>query len=319
MDLRVFNRRYWMRFHKWARYAAGNSYQHVPQGVGRAFVPGALQGYFNDLTGKAGWTGATGRFGVPLVKTDTAEKFAFPIVIFQWALGNWDLSLLEADRSRLEPVLAAAKWAREAMTSEGGWACWTGLRRPTTSVYSAMAQGQGLSVLSRAAVMDPGGGWLDVADKAYRFMMESPGSGLLRVEGGIHYLEEYPGRAMQSVLNGWLFSLVGIYDYSLAKNDSELRGLAVNLARDLSTALHQYDTGFWSSYDLSGNIASPFYHRLHIAQLRAAADLFPEEGKAFNAQADRFAAYSKSRINTARAIFVKIIQKLRQADVGEMN
>ncbi len=307
-----------MRFDKWARYASGKSYQHVPQGIGRAFAPGALQGYFNDLTGKANWSGATGPFGVPLVKTDTAPQFAFPIVIFQWALGNWDLFLLDGDRSRLQPVLAAAKWAKDNMTAAGGWACWTELRRPTTSVYSAMAQGQGLSVLSRAAVVDPGQGWLDVADEAYRFMMDTPGSGLLRIENGIRYLEEYPGDALRSVLNGWIFSIVGIYDHSLAKNDSGLTKLASTLAADLAQVLHRYDTGFWSTYDLSGNIASPFYHLLHIAQLRAIALLFPEQRMIFDAQADIFETYSMSGMKRARAISLKLVQKMRQSDVGEM-
>lgn len=314
----MLNRRYLMRFQKWARYVTGNSYQHVPQGIGRAFVAGTLAGYFNDLTGKADWTGATGQFGVPVVRTDTAERFAFPIVIFQWALGNWDLSIVDADRSRLEPVLAAANWARNTMTPQGGWECWTELRRPTTSVFSAMAQGQGLSVLSRAATIDPGNGWLEVADQACRFMLAEPDAQLLRMADGIHYLEEYPGTAIQSVLNGWIFSLVGIHDYALAKKDSELSKSAADLAGDLAEALPRYDTGFWSSYDLSGNIASPFYHHLHIAQLRAAALLFPAEAATFTAQADRFAVYSKSRIKQVRAISLKIIQKLKQADVGEM-
>jgi hypothetical protein len=314
----MLNRRYWMRLRKWARYASGKSYQHVPQGVGQAFVPGALSGYFNDLTAKADWAGATGPFGVPLVKTDTADGFAFPIVIFQWALGNWDLFVLEGDRARLEPVFAAAQWARAAMTEAGGWACWTALRRPVTSVYSAMAQGQGLSLLCRAAVVEPDGGWLEVADLACRFMIANAGAGLLRVEDGVHFLEEYPGVAMRSVLNGWLFALVGIHDYALAKRDDGLRALVGQFADDLARALPRYDTGFWSSYDLSGNLASPFYHRLHIAQLRAAALLFPEQRDAFGASADRFERYADSRVNRARAVVVKLVQKLGQADVGEM-
>jgi hypothetical protein len=111
---------------------------------------------------------------------------------------------------------------------------------------------------------------------------------------------------------------VGIYDYALAKQDDRLGEWVRVLAGDLARALPRYDTGFWSSYDLSGNLASPFYHRLHIAQFRAAALLFPEQANAFGAWADQFEGYANSRINPARAVFVKLVQKLRQADVGEM-
>ena len=50
-------RRYSWRLRKWMQYAAGKSLHNVPQGVGRAYVPAAIEGYFNDLTGKTGWAG----------------------------------------------------------------------------------------------------------------------------------------------------------------------------------------------------------------------------------------------------------------------
>ena len=46
--------------------------------------------------------------------------------------------------------------------------------------------------------------------------------------------------------------------------------------------------------------------------------LFPAQADSFNRTANRFEAYSKKRINRARAIIVKICQKLAQPQVGEM-
>ena len=49
----------------------------------------------------------------------------------------------------------------------------------------------------------------------------------------------------------------------------------------LKANLNVYDTGFWSLYEQSGTrlpmVASPFYHRLHIVQLRVMAKLTGDE------------------------------------------
>jgi heparosan-N-sulfate-glucuronate 5-epimerase len=311
-------RRYTMRFGKWARYATGRSYQHVPQGVGQAFRPWALEGYFNDLTGKANWTGATGAYGVPVVQTDTDPAFSFPIVVFQWALGNWDAALLGRLPNGKERLMQAARWAAETIDERGGWSCWHALRRPTISYYSAMAQGEGLSVLARAAISEPDGPWRDVAARAYYFLMNSGEEGLTRRFDDILALEEYPGDAMPAVLNGWMFALVGIVDYAVLTGDPAVAAQSRALAADLARALPRFDTGYWSTYDLAGNVASPFYHELHIAQLDALARVFPEQEADFRRTREAFRRYLGSRTKRARAIVVKVGQKLRQADVGEM-
>ncbi len=311
-------RRYAMRFAKWGRYATGRSYQHVPQGLGQAFRPGAVHGYFNDLTGKADWTGATGLHGVPVVQTDTDAAFSFAIVVFQWALGNWDRGLLEGDEGRRARVLNAARWAADTIDEKGGWSCWHALRRPTISFYSAMAQGEGLSVLARATLIDPEGPWRDTADRAYGFLMNSGAEGLTRTFDGIVALEEYPGVAMPSVLNGWMFALNGIVDHAIVSGDERVMAQARQLAADLAHALPRFDTGYWSTYDLAGNLASPFYHDLHVAQLDAFGAIFPEQRATFHRWRDTFDGYRRRRLNKARAIAVKVKQKLGQPDVGEM-
>jgi hypothetical protein len=314
----VKTRRYAMRLRKWTRYATGQSYQHVPQGVGRAFSPGQLRGYFNDLTGKAQWTGNTGRHGVPAVRTDTNPAYEFAIVVFQWGLGNWDSWLLGDAPHGRDRLFDAARWAVDTIDARGGWECWRDLQRPTISPYSAMAQGEGLSVLSRAASLDPDGPWLAAALRAYHFLMASGDAGLTRVFDGITALEEYPGAAFPSVLNGWAFALVGVVDLGIACGDPAIEATARDLAQSLARALPLYDTGYWSTYDIGRNIASPFYHDLHIAQLQALARIFPAQAPAFETMAARFDRYRRKRINRARAIAVKIAQKLGQAQVGEM-
>lgn len=312
-------KRYLMRLGKWARYATGASYQHKPQNEGTRFVPGAIEGYFNDLRAKADFTGEM-REEVPVVKTDTAEAFFFPIVIFQWGLANWDLWLDSGrnDNLRRANVLAAARWAARAIDAQGGWLCWTGLVRPVTSNYSAMAQGEGASLLVRAHEIEPEEGYLALAERAIAFMLTPGPQQLVRDWGDWKSLEEYPGNAMPAVLNGWCFALMGLEELSLVAPNQELCQARATYAEGLAKALPRFDTGYWSTYDLGGNLASPFYHNLHIAQLRSLARVFPEHASRFLEAADRFDRYRNSRICTLRAVGVKVVQKLLQPAVGEM-
>jgi hypothetical protein len=55
-------------------------------------------------------------------------------------------------------------------------------------------------------------------------------------------------------------------------------------------------------------LASPFYHRLHIVQLRVMANLSGDRG--FAEVADRWEAYTRRRANRSRALVEKSIFKL---------
>ena len=69
--------------------------------------------------------------------------------------------------------------------------------------------------------------------------------------------------------------------------------------------LDRYDLGFWSRYELSGTrlpmIASPFYHRLHVTQLRIMHKITGDE--VFARYAEKWEKYARSRIEAgARAV-----------------
>lgn len=309
-----------MRFKKWSRYARGASYQHKPQGLGVNFKPGMLLGYFNDLTCKANFTGRTNN-GIPIVSTDTVDLFEFPIVIFQWGLGNWDLWLNsnKKDETAYNNFIKASKWAMENQNSEGGWSCWHNLSRPTINNFSAMAQGEGVSLLSRAYSVSGDNNALSAAKSALIFMLEPNSYQIRRNWGQFSSLEEYPGDSLPGVLNGWCFALAGVYDFSLIDDSYISSAILEELSRDIIEALPKYDNGFWSNYDLAGNIASPFYHNLHISQLRALALMFPICSRDFLKYANIFEDYSKNNFSRFRAVSRKIIQKIGQTSIGEMH
>ena len=81
-------------------------------------------------------------------------------------------------------------------------------------------------------------------------------------------------------------------------------------AETLTKHLDDYDAGYWTYYDLEHRIASPAYHELHIAQLRAMADLTGDVR--FTTKADLYERYQWSSSNRRKAIFKKALQKLTE-------
>ncbi|EYB68127.1 hypothetical protein DEIPH_ctg026orf0024 [Deinococcus phoenicis] len=307
--------RYPQLFSHWGKMVLGRSYWHTRQGPGPHYQPGVLAGYFNDMTAKVHWDGPQNAQGLPVVETQ-GRPLLFPTMLLQKALGHWDAALArsgEAERASHErEFLRLARWAAQAQDERGGWAWWPLLGLPYPSPYSAMIQGEGLSVLVRAAQLTGEGGYLAAAQRALQPLQTevSRGGVARRIAEGV-VLEEFPSEHLNAALNGWVFALFGLHEFLLVREDPEARALLGSTLRALAALLPRYDAGFWSYYDLQGKIASPFYHQLHLAQLGALALTFPEHASAFGHSRTVFEGYARSRLNTNRAMFLKLRQKLR--------
>ena len=123
------------------------------------------------------------------------------------------------------------------------------------------------------------------------------GGTLATLEGG-PFVEEYPTTPASYVLNGALFAVWGYHDVGLALRDSDTSERFDELIAVLERALHHYDAGYWSRYDLYPhlipNVASPAYHLLHIKQLQVMGRL--TEIAAFSRMAERFEGYRASAL-----------------------
>ena len=73
-------------------------------------------------------------------------------------------------------------------------------------------------------------------------------------------------------------------------------------------ALPKFNNSYWSMYDNSGKIASPFYHNLHIAQMQAMYELTGIE--IFDQYANRWKRQQSNIINKSLAFIIKAIQKI---------
>ena len=88
--------------------------------------------------------------------------------------------------------------------------------------------------------------------------------------------------------------------------------LFVKATQTLLRNLNRYDSGFWSLYEQSDTrlkmLASPFYHRLHIVQLRIMHRLTGQEE--FARYADLWENYTRSGAKRTRALCYKGVFKL---------
>lgn len=301
MGLSIYN------IKKWAKMFAGKSVLHVNQGMGRVFVAGKLEGYFNDLTQKVLMQPQyIDSDELPTVKTENGDDILFPVAIFQYGLGCWDLFLLTHEEKYKDKFLLCARWALEQQEKSGAWNNFFFIY--PEAPYGAMAQGEAASLLLRAYRLLGETKYFDAAKSAIDYMLTP-----LERGGTAQYVEddlvlcEYTNHA--AVLNGWIFSLYGLYDFCLVCAEEQYRSALRRTIDTLKRLLPKFDNNYWSMYDLEGRIASPFYHNLHIAQLEALSKTTSEDF--FKEYSIRFKGYGGNPINYAKAVLRKGLQKIR--------
>ena len=288
---------------KWAKMLSGKSSMHVNQDEGKCYSREKILGYYNNLTEKIS------RFGngeiIPKSVVDTGEEVYFSIAIFQYGLAAYDLYLLNEDDSMLEIVKGCADWAIENQQEDGRWV--TFAFEDMSSPYSSMAQGEAMSLLIRAYRQFGKSEYKDAAKQAMAFMLipiEEGGTAMY--DGSDLYLYEYT--AQPCILNGWIFSAWGLFDYAKAFNDEQAFEKWNHTVRTMAKSLPRFDNGYWSKYNMDKVITSPFYHKLHIAQLHVMYDLTGVD--AFKKYAEQFSKYQDSAFCRSRAFLYKVWQKI---------
>ena len=269
--------------------------------TGSLIDPSDVRGYYIDFRTKT----ETPDWPPPWFPWPGYHRF---MAVAQWGLGSYERYLLGEGESWLAAAIEAGRYAIEQQvaggTRDGGWL------ETTTPWLSAMAQGQCASLLVRLYRETGEDAFSEGARRALGPMeLASSDGGVRALLDERPFPEEYPTDPPSFVLNGALFSLWGYFDVWRGLGDEAARGAFVDGADTLVENLHRWDTGFWSRYDLYPhrivNVASPFYHRLHIDQLRATALIHPrpeiDETRA------RFQAYEASLACRTRALARKVV------------
>jgi hypothetical protein len=130
---------------------------------------------------------------------------------------------------------------------------------------SSLSQGTGLQAMARAAVrLGRQAEVFPVLHRGLSIFETSPPDGVRIADGdGAHYLQ-YSGLPDLKILNGFIQSLVGLYDYAQFTGDAD--ATALFQAGDLAarTEVPTYDTGAWSLYSRgsSSHESDLHYHEL---------------------------------------------------------
>ena len=257
---------------------------------------------------------------VPRVFIDKQWGYRYnPITTAQFGLHNLtryaetrEPRYLNLARAQARWLLANAQpWANDALT----WIydydlAFYGPRAPW---ISAMAQGEAISLLLRMQQIEPDERTVDITRRALQpfFFPVSKGGVASTFPDGSLVFEEYPTSPPSQVLNGHIFSLLGLHDYATFRRDDRAQRVFEGAVAGLKQNVQRYDTGYWNLYDLhpTHRLASPMYIRVHVQLLQILAGLTADAE--FRRMAERWQGYLRSPTSRARWFVGKSIEKIR--------
>lgn len=279
--------------------------------------PTQIPDYYLNFISKADYPGRFDDYGIPLYSRDGLKYFYHPIVIAQYALGLY----MKMNSSEMESgefknkFLVQADWLSENYILKQKIPVWEiNYDIPEYNLYapwvSAMAQGEVISVLVRAHLIKEENKYLNIAFDAIKiFNIDVKDGGIAREFNGNKLYEEYPSKLKPvGVLNGFIFSLFGIYDLVLSGNKSAVEFFNSG-SNSLLNLLELYDMDYWSQYyffDYPDKYpASYTYHCIAIEQLRAM--YFITGNAKFKLYAEKWERYRGSFFKRLKVLSEKIM------------
>lgn len=208
-----------------------------------------------------------------------------PIRISQFALEQFGRWRERGDAHARAVFLAQSRWLLERQRVQRNIPgcypfpfAWPRYDAPT-GFLSAMAQGEAVSVLLRAAQTTQSDLYLHAAVRAaqpFRYRLENGGVSWTQPRGDVIF-EEAAAAPAAHILNGWIFAAWGLFELRpFAPWAGEL------FDRSIETLLERlplYDSGRWSYYSLAAGrdgfrrLATLKYHAFHVAQLHVLASM----------------------------------------------
>ena len=304
------------------------TFWHETPEINTRATAGRLGEYYMLFREKADYAGHYDAAGIPMLDYHGLIGLQYnPIAIAQWGLANYNHFCATGDQARWQKTLKAADWlaANLEQNSHGLWVWnhhfdWEYRDTLKAPWYSGLAQGQGVSLLLRAHAHSRSLGvryqdqYQSAAEKAFVALTKpiAEGGVLFEDEEENLWIEEYLVDPPTHILNGFMWALWGVFDFWLARADAPAKEVFDRGVETLIHNLDRFDTGYWSLYEQSGTrlkmLASPFYHQLHIVQLRVMSKLTGDAR--FAAVADRWEGYAQRRGNRTRALIEKSVFKL---------
>ena len=252
--------------------------------------------------------------GLPMRSYASAGNQYSPSRITAWSLAHWN-RLQDGDEASRDAFLRGANWLRAF--NDGRFVYrfdWGRIRAPW---ISCLAQGEGISVLVRAAALTGDGTYTALARKAMEPMtLGLDADGVQDAIDGAMFLEEYPGGDAPHVLNGCLYAMIGLIDLHRLDGSAEAAALLDGLSATLERHIARWDLGGWSAYDLAherdggvANACTPAYQSLHATLLTCVAE--DRDLPTCHAVAARWRGSLSNPLARSRALVAKIRYRRR--------
>lgn len=221
-----------------------------------------------------------------------------PVAIVNYGLFEYGLYLNDKSEKRLLIIKAVSDWLVSNQMENGCWIENFDYYCHNVSVWlndgwiSGMCQGEAIALLCRCYSLTNEPKYLIAAKAALQcFERDISNCGVLSSFNGIAVYEEYPTSPGVHVLNGFIYSLFGLYDLWASYGDTKAGELFKKGVDSVKRLLPYYDDSRISHYDLGHITASPRkininykYHILHIKLLKNLYSVTNEETFLFFAE-----------------------------------
>lgn len=279
--------------------------------------PESIGRYYLNFESKLNYPEKMDENGIPLWRTNNEPYFYHPIVIAQYALGIFEHYFQSGfkDENLKEKFLIQVDWFKNNFIKLECGNVWyiyydIPLYKINKPWYSALAQGEAVSVLSRAYLLTKDESLLKLCEDAISpFTKDVKDGGLVNYFNSVPVYEEYPSKFKTvAVLNGLMFSLFGLYDFYLINHCRKTETLFNQGVESIKKLLPFYDTGYWARYYLfdypKEYVASFTYISLMYEQLKVMYYLTGDE--IFNNYSLKWKSYTENNLYKMRALLKKI-------------
>lgn len=229
-----------------------------------------------------------------------------PIMLTQRALSLYDEYLLRKSEKTKKLFLECADFLTDKLVLKGNFGVWPyyhlfsrarmfGCKIPWVS---ALTQGLGISALVRAYSLVGHKKYLSTAELALgAFNIPMIHGGVLSIDEDDNDLwyEEYACASSRpsGVLNGFIFALLGIYDFHSIANDNSSKRLFDEGVSTLRHHLRDFDTNSpykLTYYDRQKHVATIDYHIIHIKLMEILHKI--TRGEIFKTYQERWQKYT---------------------------
>lgn len=200
-----------------------------------------------------------------------------PATIAQYALANYNFFLKTGQLDYKDQFLKQAEYLIHNFDEKGQDSIGYPYHFDYSSYelkspwYSALAQGQIISVLTRVFYMQGDARALAIIRGTKNFLVTPTDQGglLTHTPEGYVWLEEFPTEQPSLVLNGFVFAIFGLYDYlNIFPDDQKTKDLYNECLISLKESMQFYDTGSWVKYQRFpyGDLVTKHYMKFQILQ-----------------------------------------------------